>query len=166
MQRCCGLTRARTRCSNMARFETTICKATFPVCKMHQNKRLLSQWEREITRRMWEGELPGRDEVPLDIETWVNLFHECWQNTRNIYVSGNFATATFRHPNIKRYTFDKKHKLYTESRLSHGRTISTCGICLEERRVYSTECDHTYCKNCMQEWLKRSTTCPQCRRIL
>jgi len=166
MQRCCGITRRRTQCSNKANFETIICKASFPVCKLHQNKRLLSSWEREITRRALEGDSPGQSDIPQDIETWVNLFHEGWEHTRNIYVSGNFATSVFRQPNIKAYNFEKKHKLYTETKLDHGRTLSTCGICLEEMRVYNTECEHTFCKNCMKEWLKRSTTCPQCRRIL
>jgi len=166
MQRCCGITKGRTRCSNRARYETTICKATFQVCKHHQNKRLLSLWEREMTRRVWEGDLPGRDDIPDDIERWVHLFHEGWHQTKNIYVSSNFATAVFRHPNIETYNFEKKHKLYTSAKLDSDPTLSTCGICLEDRRVYKTECDHTFCKNCMKEWLLRSTTCPQCRRIL
>jgi hypothetical protein len=165
MQRCCGITRGRARCSNGARYETTICNATFKVCKHHQNKRLLSGWEREISRRE-TVELPGQDEVPVDVERWVHLFHEGWDNTKNIYVSSNFATAIFRHPDIANYNFDKKHKLYTSIKLNSGPILDTCGICLEDRRVYRTECEHAFCKNCMQEWLLRATTCPQCRRIL
>ena len=123
-------------------------------------------WEREMNKRAYEGEIPDRDNVPEDIEKWVHLFHEVWYNTKNIFVSGNFATAIFRHPSIETYNFDKKHRLYTSTILDSDPIISTCGICLEDRRVYTTECNHTFCKNCMKEWLLRAITCPQCRRIL
>lgn len=166
MQRCCGLTRRRTRCSNKANYETTICKATFQVCKHHQNKRLLSMWEREMNKRAHEGEIPGRDNVPEDIEKWVHLFHEAWFNTKNIFVSGNFASAIFRKFDTCNFNFEKKHRLYTSTILDSDPIISTCGICLDDRRVYKTECNHNFCKNCMKEWLLVSTSCPQCRRIL
>ena len=101
MQTCSGITRNGVRCSNKAKYETTICKATFKVCKHHQNKRLLSLWENEITRRMCSP-----DDIPKDVEKWIHLFHEVWKQTKNIYVSANFATAVFRHADIENYNFN------------------------------------------------------------
>ena len=44
---------------------------------------------------------------------------------------------------------------------------STCYICLENiNNPLFFICGHSFCKICINEWLKRSNTCPTCRREL
>ncbi|CAG0905418.1 unnamed protein product, partial [Cyprideis torosa] len=41
----------------------------------------------------------------------------------------------------------------------------TCSICTEVLYdpVETTVCDHVYCRECLTDWLQRSSTCPECR---
>lgn len=43
-----------------------------------------------------------------------------------------------------------------------------CSICLNnnEKEKYTTQCNHTFHKDCLDEWLTYSTTCPQCRTTI
>ncbi len=44
-----------------------------------------------------------------------------------------------------------------------------CSICLDEkklRKIFITECNHTFHKKCINKWLDKSDTCPICRKIL
>ena len=161
---CSAITRARTRCSHKANYTIDICRAPFPVCKRHQNNRLLSAWEKELYRRILTGDTTSPP-PPVDVEKWLERFHEGWQNTQNIFVSANFATALYRENISDKINFNRKYSLYVDSKIS-GPSSDTCGICLDEVVVSRTDCNHKFCKDCMNKWLRQSTTCPQCRRIL
>jgi hypothetical protein len=40
-----------------------------------------------------------------------------------------------------------------------------CPICYEEiKYVFVTECNHKFCKECINEWVKIKPTCPYCNR--
>lgn len=160
---CCGLTRAHNRCSNKANSTITICKATFDVCKKHQNKLLLSKWENELYRRIVRGDTT-HSAPPKEIQDWISCFHDGWQNTQNIFVAANYATSLYKQEGVG--NFNRKFKLYVDSILDKGLSRDTCGVCMEDTTIFSTECGHNFCKKCMTEWLRRATTCPQCRRIL
>ena len=46
--------------------------------------------------------------------------------------------------------------------------IKYCSICLEkinkcERNITLTECNHTFHKKCLKQWLNKNNTCPNCR---
>jgi hypothetical protein len=44
-----------------------------------------------------------------------------------------------------------------------------CPICLGVVRIGEstrTECQHLFCKNCLETWLKGNTTCPICRTVI
>ena len=160
---CCGLTRARNRCTNKANTKITICKADFDVCKKHQNKRLLSMWEKELYRRILSGDA-SHTQPSQDVQDWINCFHDGWQNTQNIYVAANYATSLYKQDGVG--NFNRRFKVYVDSVMEKGLTRDTCGVCMDDTIIFSTECGHNFCKPCMTEWLRRSTTCPQCRRIL
>jgi hypothetical protein len=42
----------------------------------------------------------------------------------------------------------------------------TCTICLSEveNEASPSNCTHTFCKECILEWVKRKNACPNCRR--
>ena len=54
--------------------------------------------------------------------------------------------------------FEKKEILQSE--------ITECQICWTESSDTITFCDHQYCRKCIDEWMKRSNTCPMCRQDL
>ncbi|VVC24143.1 Zinc finger, RING-type,Zinc finger, RING/FYVE/PHD-type,Zinc finger, RING-type, conserved site [Cinara cedri] len=40
----------------------------------------------------------------------------------------------------------------------------TCSICLELlKKPSKLECDHMFCSNCLEDWLRCNRTCPMCR---
>lgn len=44
-----------------------------------------------------------------------------------------------------------------------------CPICMTEvlvTRLSRTVCEHTFCKRCLNKWLRRNHTCPICRHVL
>ena len=46
--------------------------------------------------------------------------------------------------------------------------MNSCTICmkeeLSEEDIYTTDCNHTFCKECLDDWFKRGNqTCPLCR---
>ena len=49
-------------------------------------------------------------------------------------------------------------------------TDKTCAICLEtvekNKNIATTECNHTFCLNCLIRWTKVSSVCPTCRTKL
>eukprot|EP00890_Picochlorum_soloecismus_P000255 jgi/Picsp_1/122/NSC_00122-R1_protein len=64
---------------------------------------------------------------------------------------------------------------YRKNKLSVGkslgpeeRTASSCAICHEEcKDPVQLECKHTFCEECINEWVEREPTCPICRaRVL
>ena len=128
---CSGVTNAHNRCTNKANYTVDICRASFPVCKKHQNIRMLSKWEKELYRRITSGDGSMYTQPPVDVQKWIDRFHEGWQNTQNIYVSANFATALYKENISESINFNRKHKVYVNSKLS-GLSKDTCGICLED----------------------------------
>jgi len=64
---------------------------------------------------------------------------------------------------------------YRRNKLSVGKSLgpeestgSSCAICHEEcRNPVQLECNHTFCEECINEWVEREPTCPICRaRVL
>lgn len=48
-------------------------------------------------------------------------------------------------------------------------TEDQCLICLESLNSNKTEtfpCNHTFHRNCLEEWFKTERTCPLCRKLL
>ena len=41
-----------------------------------------------------------------------------------------------------------------------------CIICLEDNSDVKTKCGHSYHQKCIDEWCKKSPTCPMCRTVL
>jgi hypothetical protein len=39
-----------------------------------------------------------------------------------------------------------------------------CTICMEEGKVITTLCNHHFHENCLEQWLRKSRTCPMCRK--
>jgi len=47
----------------------------------------------------------------------------------------------------------------------HGDSL--CAICLGDvQGPMRLSCGHTFCRECVQLWFRRSETCPQCRRVV
>ena len=38
-----------------------------------------------------------------------------------------------------------------------------CSICLENKELVATNCNHSFCENCLIEWLQKNENCPLCR---
>lgn len=42
--------------------------------------------------------------------------------------------------------------------------ISECRICLERPALSITPCNHSFCSECLNNWIKKHKTCPLCRK--
>lgn len=52
-------------------------------------------------------------------------------------------------------------------RLAQLRGGEACAICLDDdddTEKVKTPCEHTFCRACLQKWLRQQCTCPLCRR--
>ena len=43
-------------------------------------------------------------------------------------------------------------------------TVDLCSICISESSNLITECSHQFCKSCIETWMRKTNTCPYCRR--
>lgn len=41
--------------------------------------------------------------------------------------------------------------------------ISECGVCYDIKQLIKLECEHSFCIDCISEWIKTSNSCPMCR---
>ena len=71
----------------------------------------------------------------------------------------------------------KTFKRFREQRETSAKTATNdqtkkeekCSICWENLNLHKTEtfsCQHTFHRNCLEEWFKIERTCPLCRTIL
>jgi hypothetical protein len=45
--------------------------------------------------------------------------------------------------------------------------ITMCSICQENKNdIVETPCKHQFCGDCIREWVKRNSTCPNCRNTI
>ena len=46
--------------------------------------------------------------------------------------------------------------------------MNSCTICMKEdiidEDIYTTDCNHIFCKNCIQTHIKKSNKCPICNK--
>jgi hypothetical protein len=54
-------------------------------------------------------------------------------------------------------------KLFTDNAILMGNNVE-CSICYENDCDYQTNCEHNYCKECIEKWLLQNNTCPNCRQ--
>ena len=162
--RCCGVTRKGTRCSNTGRHILGLAGANFNVCKMHDNRKLLGLWQREIYKRGTTNVDMG--DVPVVVMGWMDAFGECYNNTKNLYVSTNYASRMHSTGAIDS-NFEVKFDIYINSIAIPKDTQATCTVCFDESSdIIRTKCNHEFCLGCFRQWMQRSTTCPVCRTIL
>jgi len=46
-----------------------------------------------------------------------------------------------------------------------GMTPDVCAVCLDDaRRPTALACRHTFCRDCLSQWLRRQSECPLCRK--
>lgn len=162
--RCCGVTRKGKRCSNMGRHILGLAGANFNVCRLHDNRKLLGLWQREIYRRDSNG--TDMDDVPPVVMGWMDAFGECYTNTKNLYVSTQYASRMHSTGTINS-NFEVKFDIYINSISEPVNENTVCSVCFDEGPdIMRTKCSHEFCLGCFRQWMQRSTTCPVCRTIL
>jgi hypothetical protein len=90
-------------------------------------------------------------------------------NARKIQISQQMCIEQFQwiQNHIQR---NRKRKVaavkFISKQLLEENCQSECAICTntpKHKNAILTECNHTYCHTCWNEWMKRSTNCPTCR---
>ena len=69
---------------------------------------------------------------------------------------------------IKSHLKTKKHKKNTLL-LEESQETHKCSICLDDissNELKTTECDHHFHKDCIENWRRVKNNCPNCRHIL
>ena len=45
--------------------------------------------------------------------------------------------------------------------------MSDCSICLDKiTNIFTTKCNHSFCNDCIDSWIRQHNNCPLCRRII
>jgi len=44
--------------------------------------------------------------------------------------------------------------------------MEECPICKDDKELIILNCGHKFCNECITTWLKKSSTCPMCRRVI
>ena len=65
--------------------------------------------------------------------------------------------------NLKKQLFSnkvEKKKTYVKGK------IGECGVCYDKKSLIKMNCSHSFCSDCISEWIKKSNTCPMCRSVI
>lgn len=159
--KCYAITKNKTRCSRNQKYTQEIGRGcNLGVCSQHRTTRILADWSTNIKNKT------NIDPPPGDVGNWLQNFHEYWNITRDIIGSTRFASATYSL-NSTVCNYNMKYEMYIESLFKDNRVREPCTICYRDNSVFNTTvCDHPFCKDCIKEWMTRSSTCPVCRTIL
>ncbi|XP_044485573.1 ERAD-associated E3 ubiquitin-protein ligase HRD1A-like [Mangifera indica] len=154
------------------------------VCNSYllSERRILQAFHSEITRDYYTvAALLARRELPL-------LNDGEWNNSR-ISIPVRLVNMDTRVVTYEEYeeiirrsveesmAYDETFTPATGSPIEAGETVELCGaedekccICLEEFeggvKVGRLPCSHVFHGDCIDQWLKRSPTCPLCRFVL
>ena len=85
-----------------------------------------------------------------------NLEYDDVYNIRDVII--DIEVPNYNSNNmVSNYVYDEANILPFKS--------EKCSICLEitENEQITTECDHVFCKECIELYLKNNNTCPNCR---
>lgn len=92
--------------------------------------------------------------------------HHFMRNTDGHFILGENNL----HHHISENRSLQQHYSYQKIRIEEGREHATCAICLVEFCIADDAirlpdpCGHVYHEDCIMRWLKRTNTCPLCRR--
>ena len=65
-----------------------------------------------------------------------------------------------------RYLKDKLEKEGLVEMKNEKKNIN-CGICLKEsENLMITDCGHTFCEDCLKDWVSKNNSCPKCNNII
>ncbi len=106
-------------------------------------------------------------DVPVNIEAMKESLFEIINNMVNI--NRQLATAPQVQPAPRIQPSHRKKvaavKVLSKKGLEES-CLSECSICNDRpkyKNALLTECKHYYCRDCWNEWMHYSTTCPTCR---
>lgn len=61
-------------------------------------------------------------------------------------------------------------KIILSREIINKNTNQSCPICMDKfsrsSEIYVLPCNHNYCKECIEEWIKGNSRCPLCRFAL
>ena len=84
-------------------------------------------------------------------------------DNNNIFVYNDVVIIninnTYDYQNTTEYNYEEKSLQFKKEK---------CSICLEvtEGEQVTTECEHVFCKECIEKHLKNNNSCPNCRTII
>ena len=92
----------------------------------------------------------------------VSLYQ--YNNNNNIIIYDDDVVLininnTYEYQNTTEYNYEEKSLQFKKEQ---------CSICLEvtEGEQVTTECEHVFCKKCIEKHLKNNNSCPNCRTII
>lgn len=121
--------------------------------------------------------LPGRQDIVTKISAFAasmirqrednchKLHMTVWIKKEVVVPHPQYQALMLQH---RRYYLRRDHPAVAAERGSRNTTeVEQCSICMEEMttgsHVTGMPCSHMFHRECIQEWLKRSNTCPICR---
>lgn len=75
----------------------------------------------------------------------------------------------YRNSRVRNNLIERQNIRTNEQIIKYNLIITSeeCSICLvNQNEMINTECNHIYCKQCIDTWFNNHNTCPQCRNIL
>ena len=119
--------------------------------------------------RLRENEL---QEIIPPSETITIIFNARRNYIRTSYVRTNNAAALLiLHTFIREFIFPELLKSNNEFQIKKATSANIteqCVICIsnfiEEERIVSLPCNHTFHSKCLKEWFSNNNTCPICKR--
>tara|TARA_B100000900_G_scaffold388416_1_gene380442 strand:- start:15878 stop:16249 length:372 start_codon:yes stop_codon:yes gene_type:complete len=96
-------------------------------------------------------------QMMLTFILFISFCHPCMYLLKAYFIKFKNNYNKFRLP---------IHRIRSDDNL----LLDECSICLEQYikndKIINLNCSHSFHKDCLNEWLKKNNTCPQCREII
>ena len=103
-------------------------------------------------------------------EDWTNMKHEFAKQTENIDKLSKQYSQLYHEHNKKLYSLATENTQKFEQEKEHLLEVSKqnrkCCFCLDKiccDDAKPLRCGHEFHKNCINQWLKKKNSCPECR---
>tara|TARA_B100000123_G_C25724588_1_gene426256 strand:+ start:1265 stop:1639 length:375 start_codon:yes stop_codon:yes gene_type:complete len=97
-------------------------------------------------------------QMMLTFILFISFCHPCIYLLKSYFIKFKNTYNTFKLP---------IHRIRSNDDLL---LLDECSICLEKYikndKLINLHCSHSFHKDCLNEWLKKNNTCPQCREII
>ena len=151
----CVTTRGK-RCKKIAKFKTNSYGVFINTCGYHKNSNPIYKWS-----------LFPYPDTPEYINRFLEFYNQVTSYKLHKWLNVMITSELYDEKKINT-SIEKLLKSFFKKVLKSSESFSECSICLSDDTSSGvvTRCGHTFCKDCIIDWVMINPVCPLCREFI